>query len=388
MALENLLPVSDALIAQAELYSEQRIFNQIKIHSREGGVPSLHELDVALIGVREGRGAVAQTDAFIDFAAVRKAFYKLFPGNWNKQIGDLGDLDAGESLSDTYYALKIIIAECVRKEVIPILIGGSQDLTYALYRAFDDLDQMVNLVSVDSQFDLGNSALPITHKSYVGKIIVDQPYNLFNYSNLGYQTYYNSQEEIDLMEKLYFDAFRLGSLTTDVSRIEPVMRDADIVSFDLSAIQADALGFMHPEQSNGFNGRESCAIARYAGLSDRVRVLGVFEYVVTSEAKTSAALVAQMIWYFIEGVNFRINESLSNRDLDFLHYSVPVEDELLSFYKSRRSERWWIEIPFLEGVNNKLKRHTLLPCTQEDYVNACNQEIPERWYKAKLKNEI
>ena len=388
MAFENLLPVSDALLAQAGLFNEQRLFNQLQIHSREEGLPELEDLDIAIIGVRERRGAIEEQEDYLDFSAVRKAFYTLFPGNWHCKVGDLGDLDAGDQLSDTYYALKELINACVKNEVIPIILGGSQDLTYALYRAFDDLDQMVNLVNVDSRFDLGNSSLPITHQSYVGKIIVDQPYNLFNYSNLGYQTFFNSQEEIDLMERLYFDAFRLGNLTADISRIEPVMRDADIVSFDLSAIQADVLGFMHPQQSNGFNGRESCAIARYAGLSDRVRVFGVFEYQLTSEVTVSASLIGQMIWYFVEGVNFRMNESLSNRDEDFLHYTVPVEDEMLSFYKSRKSDRWWIEIPFLEGVNTKLKRHTLLPCTEEDYINACNQEIPERWYKAKLKNEI
>jgi hypothetical protein len=34
-------------------------------------------------------------------------------------------------------------------------IGGSQDLTFALYRSFDELEQMVNLVSIDSKFDFG-----------------------------------------------------------------------------------------------------------------------------------------------------------------------------------------------------------------------------------------
>lgn len=388
MAFENLLPVSDAVIAHAALLHEQSLFSQIKIHSRQDGLPELVELQIAIIGVRENRGAVDQIDIPVDFTSVRKALYKLFPGNWHTTIGDLGDLDAGESISDTVYALRSIVAQLVKNDIIPVILGGTQDLTYALYRAYDELDQMVNLVNVDGDFDLGDSSLPMTNKSFVGKIIVDQPYNLFNYSSLAYQTYYNSQEEIDLMEKLFFDSFRLGNITSDLSSVEPVMRDADVVSLDLSALQAEVLGYMHPEHVNGLNGREACAITRYAGLSDRVSVFGIFEYVLAGRTETAAALVAQLIWYFIEGVNYRIKESLTDRDTEFLHYSVPVEDELLSFYKSTKSGRWWIEIPFLEGANNKLKRHTLLPCTQADYVNACNQEIPERWYKAKRKNEI
>ena len=388
MAFENLIPISDAVVAHAALFNEQSLFNQIKLHTRQNGMPELQELQIAIIGVRENRGASEQEDALIDFAPIRKALYRLFPGNWHTLIGDLGDLEPGASLSDTFYALQDIVGQLVKHNVIPLIIGGSQDLTYALYRAFDNLDQMVNLVNVDSCFDLGDSSLPMTHKSFVGKIIVDQPYNLFNYSNVGFQTYYNSQEEIDLMEKLYFDAFRLGNTVSNLSSVEPVMRDADVVSFDLSSIQSEGLGYMHPEHVNGFTGREACAIARYAGLSDRVSVFGIFEYLLSEKTETASALVAQLIWYFIEGVNYRIEESLADRGTAFLHYNVPVEDEVLSFYKSTKSERWWIEIPFLEGVNNKLKRHTLLPCTQEDYENACNQEIPERWYKAKRKNEV
>ena len=388
MAFENLTPISDAVVAHAALFNEQSLFNQIKLHTRQNGMPELQELQIAIIGVRENRGASEQEDALIDFAPIRKALYRLFPGNWHTLIGDLGDLEPGASLSDTFYALQDIVGQLVKHNVIPLIIGGSQDLTYALYRAFDNLDQMVNLVNVDSCFDLGDSSLPMTHKSFVGKIIIDQPYNLFNYSNVGFQTYYNSQEEIDLMEKLYFDAFRLGNTVSNLSSVEPVMRDADVVSFDLSSIQSEGLGYMHPEHVNGFTGREACAIARYAGLSDRVSVFGIFEYLLSGKTETASALVAQLIWYFIEGVNYRIEESLADRGTAFLHYNVPVEDEVLSFYKSTKSERWWIEIPFLEGVNNKLKRHTLLPCTQEDYENACNQEIPERWYKAKRKNEV
>jgi len=388
MAFENLTPISDAVVAHAALFNEQSLFNQIKLHTRQNGMPELQELQIAIIGVRENRGASEQEGALIDFAPIRKALYRLFPGNWHTLIGDLGDLEPGASLSDTFYALQDIVGQLVKHNVIPLIIGGSQDLTYALYRAFDNLDQMVNLVNVDSCFDLGDSSLPMTHKSFVGKIIVDQPYNLFNYSNVGFQTYYNSQEEIDLMEKLYFDAFRLGNTVSNLSSVEPVMRDADVVSFDLSSIQSEVLGYMHPQHVNGFTGREACAIARYAGLSDRVSVFGIFEYLLSGKTETGSALVAQLIWYFIEGVNYRIEESLADRGTAFLHYNVPVEDEILSFYKSTKSERWWIEIPFLEGVNNKLKRHTLLPCTQEDYENACNQEIPERWYKAKRKNEV
>lgn len=388
MPFENLLPVSDAIVAHTQLLNSQSLGHAIRIHSSKEGMPDMEGVNIAIIGVRENRGDIDLLEEPIDFSAIRKSFYYLFPGNWDTVIADLGDIDAGESVNDTFFAVRQITEALVKKQIIPVFLGGTQDLTYAIYRAYDKLDQMVNLVNVDSRFNLGDSNQPMTSRSYVGKIIVDQPYNLFNYSNIGFQTYLNSQEEIDLMDKLFFDAYRLGSVTNDISMVEPVMRDADIVSFDLGAIQSSTLGFMHQDIPNGLDGREACAISRYAGISDRVGVFGLFEYELNKHSEAASALIAQILWYFIEGVNYRVNENLGENRKNFLHYAVPIDDEVLSFYKSNKTERWWIEIPFMQGLNNKLKRHTLLPCTYQDYLNACDQEIPARWYKARRKNEI
>jgi len=289
---------------------------------------------------------------------------------------------------DTYFAVKQLNETLIRKGIIPIYLGGSQDLTYPLYRSYDNLDQMVNLANVDARFDMGDTSQEMHHRSYVGKIIIDQPYNLFNYSNIGFQTYFNPQEEIDLMDKLFFDTYRLGNVTADLSSVEPVLRDADIVSVDLECVKSSELSYRHNKMPNGFDGKEICAIARYAGISDRVSTFGIFEYKNDDVEDTAAMLVAQIIWYFIEGVNYRAKENLDVEKGNFVTYNVPVDDEVLTFYKSEKSERWWIEIPFISGVNNKLKRRTLLPCTYQEYLDACDQHIPERWFKARRKNEV
>lgn len=387
MAFEFLSPVSDIVAAHAELVSDYALGKEIQIHTSESGIPDIEKADIAILGIQENRNDENYLGEKLNFDTIRKSLYDLFPGNWNTAIIDLGDIIPGNEVSDTYYLIQEVLSELLKQDVVPIVLGGSQDLAYAQYRAFDSMDRMVNLANVDSRFDLGNSSEPITNKSFVGKMIVEQPYNLFNYSNIGYQTYFTSQEEIDLIEKLYFDAYRLGEVVSDITIVEPIMRDADIVTLDLSAINATCLNHMHASP-NGFDGREICAIARYAGISDKVKSFGIYEFKNFKTEETASVLVSQVMWYFIEGVNYRSNE-LNVRELkETLHYSVPVEDEILSFYKSQKTERWWIEIPFISSANNKLKRHTLLPCTYNDYERACNQEIPERWYKAKRKNEV
>ena len=170
---------------------------------------------MAIVGVLESRNSVDYIGEEFQFTEIRKAFYKLFPGNWLHEIADLGDIQKGETVEDSYFALIQVVSSLIKAKIIPIIIGGSQDLTYANYRAYDKISSMINIVNVDKSFDLGDSSKPINNGSYLGKIILEQPYNLFNYTALGFQTYFNSQEEIDLMEKLYFESYRLGAITQE-----------------------------------------------------------------------------------------------------------------------------------------------------------------------------
>ncbi|PTX58545.1 arginase family enzyme [Kordia periserrulae] len=387
MEFEFLSPVNDLLIAHNELLSKQALGNQIDIHSSKNGIPeSIETAKFAIIAVLENRSDINYLGENLDLLEIRKAFYSLYPGNWNHNIVDLGNLQKGNTVDDTYVALKSIMEPLLKKNIIPIILGGSQDLMYAMYRSYDNLEQTVNIVNVDSKFDFGAVTQSVSNHSYMGKIITEAPHNLFNYSNIGYQTYFNAQEEIDLMQKLFFDAYRLGKVSSDISIVEPITRDADIVGIDLSAVKASEVSGNQNTSPNGLDGKEICAISRYAGISDKVSSFGIFEYRNSKDEEITAMLVAQMIWYFIEGVNYRVKDYPFTSKDDYLKYIVPNDVEEMVFYKSNKTERWWIEIPFISSLNNKLKRHTLLPCTHQDYLNACNQIIPERWWMAYKKS--
>lgn len=381
MELDFLTPVDKDITDFVGALSSQHLGSKIAMHT-ETDFPDLDKIRIAIIGVLENRGDANSFDD-TDLTAIRKELYGLFPGNWEESIADLGDIYAGNSLNDTYYAVQAVTANLIKRKIIPIIIGGTQDLTYPLYRAYDQLEQMVNLVSIDSRFDFGKHDGPVSADSYLTKILMDEPTNLFNYSNIGFQTYYNSQEEIDLIEKLFFEAYRLGEVSANISIAEPVFRDADMVSLDLTAVKSCDSGNFVTFTPNGFNGKEICSLARYAGISDKVSLFGVFNH---NNSKQESVLVAQILWYFIEGFHYRSNEYPFGSRENYLKYTVPTEDEFLVFYKSNKTDRWWIEIPFVSTGNNKLKRNTLLPCSYKDYEEACHQELPARWWKAQRKN--
>lgn len=383
MAFEFLQPLDDSLAAYIEALPAQALGKTVHLNL-DGELPELEGVSIAILGVLENRGK-GDNAAQLHLNYIRKQFYALYPGNWHSTVVDLGNVTPGASKPDTYYVVKTVVEELVKNKIIPVVIGGSQDITYAVYRGYDKLEQMVNLAVIDSKFDFGKEDEEISAGSYLTRIIVEEPNNLFNFSNVGYQTYFNPQEEIDLIEKLYFDAYRLGEVTANPQIAEPVFRDADIVSIDMGAVKSGDSGNIVNFLPNGFNGKEICTLARYAGISDKVTSFGIYNH---EDTKQEAVLIAQTLWYFIEGVNYRSNEYPFNTKESYLKYIVPAEEEELVFYKSDKTDRWWIEVPMLSGGNNKLKRNTLLPCTYDDYLGACNNSFPERLWKAQRKNII
>jgi len=373
-----LTPVNQSSIAHAVLSSNLSLGNQINIHTKENGLPEIVGDEIVIIGVKEDRNSINNLGTGSNLSQIRKELYELFPGSWHKKIIDLGNIEKGNNVSDTYFALKEVVSFLLKKNIIVILIGGGNDILYANYRAYDSLEQVVNLVSVDAKFDLGSFEDELSAESYLYKIIMDKPNNLFNFSNIGYQTYFNSQDEKELIKNLFFDAYRLGEISQNIEVTEPILRDADIVSIDLGAIKHTEATANKKASPNGLTGVESCAIARYAGLSDKVSSFGIYEYnPKLDNDNQSAKLIAQIIWYFIEGVNYRYNDYPFDIKDKYKKYIVPVENQTINFFKSNKSDRWWMEI----SVNNNLNKTTLIPCTYNDYLDTCNQNIPDRWFR-------
>ena len=378
MSLELLQPVDYEFLQDGSILPKQILGKNILIHTKNSGLPELNGLQIVIIGLSETRNSFFVNDSY-KVNNFRKVFYELYPGNWSLKIADLGDLPNGANVNDTYFAIKEIGYHLKQMNIIPIFIGGSHDLIFPLYQVYQDFKQLVNMVSVDRSFDFSQEDELISGRSYMSKIIMEKPNVLNNYTNMGYQSYYCAIEEKDLMDKLYFDGIRLGQLLDNIKISEPVFRDADIVGFDMKCLSWDALADPLKGQPNGIDSRSICALSRYAGISDRVSFFGIYEI---SSTPMMDQLLAQIVWYFIEGVYYRFNEYPINVDNGFLKYSVTLSNQTIIFYKSKKSNRWWMELTNDSYLDNKTKTTTLLACTKEDYDSAILDIIPQRWYNA------
>ena len=384
MNTDFLTPIHDDLEASLEMLMPGSIGNSILIHSKNKGFPELHNIQLAILGVEEDRNTDGNFGSGKDLHHIRKHFYELFPGSWKVSIADLGNIKKGDVTSDTHFAIREVIRDLLKMNIIPIIIGGGQDTTFSNYKAYDQLEQTVNLVVVDSKFDLGTLEDKLSSKSYLSKIIMEVPTNLFNFSNIGYQTYLNPQEEIKLIQGLNFDTYRLAE-AKELEILEPVLRDADIVSIDIGSVRQSDAPANKNVSPNGFYGDEICGISRYAGISDKVSSFGIYEYNSKFDNNNlTAHLIAQMIWCFIEGFNSRVKDYPFATKEDYQKFTVMLEnDDPINFYKSNKTGRWWMEINLIQ--HNKYKRRALIPCTYQDYIETTNQMIPDRWFKAQSK---
>ena len=376
MSLDSLIPVSEEVLSSLSFLPRQIIGKNIKIHTEKSGLPEIEGTKIAIIGIEEIRNSFFPTEKY-NLENFRKAFYRLFPGNWDFQISDLGNLPNGAEPEDTYFAIKEISIHLRQLNIVTVIIGGSHDIIYPLYESYKINNQLVNIVSVDNQFDFSQEEELVSGRSYMSKIIMKQPNYLNNYTNLGYQSFLIAQEELDLIEKLHFDSIRLGLLLDKVSIAEPYLRDADITGFDMKVLSWEAAQNSSGDP-NGIDSRTICSLARYAGLSDRLTSFGIFELFPTI---IFDKLIAQILWYFIEGFNCRFDEYPVLTSQGYGRYTVTLSDRELVFYQSEKSKRWWIEITNEDYLNNKMERSTLLSCTHQDYLDACNDRLPDRWWK-------
>lgn len=356
---------------------------RISAHIAGAKLPEIHAKSVVLIGCPECRRSNSETDP-AGLNDVRKQFYSLQDHFPDTRIIDLGNILPGQSVEDSYFALSSVVHEIVRCEAIAVTLGGGQDLTYANYLAYHKLERIVNLACVDARFDMGAIEDEISSQKFLQKIVLHQPNILFNYSNIGFQSYYAGHQDLDIMRKMYFDVYRLGQIQSRLEDAEPVIRTADIVSIDLTSIRVSDHPATHLSEPNGFYGQEACAISRYAGLSDKLTSFGLYELTSSNDtAGRSARLVGQMLWYFVWGVaNRKRDYPFSDRE-DNIKYTVTIQSGQydIVFYKSPRSDRWWMEIPYPSKKGERYERHFMVPCSYNDYQLACKDEMPDRWWQ-------
>ena len=369
----------------AHIRHSNSFYKNIRIYTDK--MPEYKNMDIAIFGVEEERGTVNNKGTAQGPVEIRKKLFNLKKGYGAYKIVDMGTLRSGIDLDETLGRIKEVCQILIESNVLPVIIGGSHDLDYGQFQAYEDMDKLISLLNVDAFLDMEEGISTPAHQQHIHKILLHEPNYLFNYSHLAYQSYLIDQQAIDILEKLYFEAYRIGHLRSNIQEMEPIIRNADMLSFDITAIKSSDAPGTGNAQPFGLTGEEACQICWYAGLNEKLSSAGFYEYNPQhdDDLNKTASVVATMIWYFIEGFYHRKKEqNFKNNDYLKFVVSMPSEPETLNFYKSKLSEKWWMEVPYPHG-KEKYARNCIIPCSYSDYQAATKGELPERYINTHAK---
>ncbi|MFK7900018.1 MAG: arginase family protein [Cyclobacteriaceae bacterium] len=342
--------------------------------------PNWKDADIVLMSIPDYR-ELKEGEYTDDLNVIRRHFYSLNTPWKGKKIVDLGDLKPGPSKEDTYLRIKEVVSHLLQENCIPIILGGSHDLSYGQYLAYVENEQLVHMANASPTIDLffDNSR---DKKSLLGEIILHEPNHLFGYTHLAHQSFLTAEEDLSLMDQFGFESIRIGDLKDNIKEVEPYIRMGDFLAFDIQAIRAsDSPCSTSPF---GFSAEEACQTAWYAGQNNQMSSIGLYQYRSdTDHNERSAQIYATMLWYFIDGYYHRKGEGKLT-DKHYLKFTVTLEKADIVFFKDNLSDKWWLEIG--TPIHAKSNRKTLLACNYADYEEAISGKIPERWLNAQIKN--
>ena len=355
--------------------------HNISIHTENSPIRDIGKYKIAILGVPEGRNSPdSGTSKGPD--AIRGELYRLSKIPGRSKIIDLGNMKQGVTFNDSIAGLSDILTLLAEGNIFPVIIGGSSALVKAVDHSLSKQKISYTLTSVDARIDYSNDRKEPDSFNYLNSIITDSKSTFHHYINIGYQTYLNDQQVINRFLKRKAELLRIGDVRQAIYLTEPLLRDSDVAIFDIAAVrQSDAPGTNSPSP-NGFYGEEICLLSRYAGISDKLKIFGLFDVNPGFDIRSqTTGLAAQIIWFFLEGFSQKqyetpeLNSSNSGR---FIRYHVRVTDlnDDLIFIKSNLTDRWWMELP----ADNDRKLY--VPCSHEDYLTANRNEVPDRWVKA------
>ena len=369
---EFLSSINVAALNDDKAYNDSQLGRIIKIY--EERLPDLEGIDLVLVGINEFRGAGFNSPQNAA-NAVRKQFYQLHYWHKDVAIADIGNIKTGASLNDSYAAVKIVLKELLQMNKTVIILGGSHDNTLAQYFAYKDLNQIIDATVIDATIDL-RSESSLRSENFLMEMLTSEPNMVRHYNHIGFQSYFVHPRMLETIDKLRFDCYRVGTAKEKLEEMEPVIRNSDMLSWDIAAIKSSDAPASHCSP-NGFSGEEACSLARYAGMSPSISSIGIYGFDAAKDENNLTALqIAQMLWYFLDGKSRSNQEAGLNEKESFNEFHTAFAEIDTIFMQSKKTGRWWMQLP-----NKKI-----IPCSYNDYLFASNNEIPERWLRAQERD--
>lgn len=328
----------------------------------------IKEKSIVLLYVSDCRGAKFEAESQ-NFFGIRKKIAQLSNGDFNLEICDLGDLISGKTTQDTQYILQEVLAICFNKKTIPIIIGGSVDLSYAMFSALDFYEKNIRYTHITNTISLSNDGDDVSEKNYLSKILSTKDFTISEFNFLGIQRHLLNPETSKLLKEVDFEVVPLATMMDNTSKTEPYFRRADLVTVNCDAIETFDGAFSLRPQVNGLNKREICAYMKEIGLSQNLKSVGIFNYNIYDANPLHEQLLAQMIWYLLEGIHIQKSHPKERQTETFV---IALDSENYTFQRDVFADLWYF------GTGEIA---TCMPCTKEDFEQAKKGNLNKKLVK-------
>ena len=328
----------------------------------------IEQANLVIIGCDEWRGAGPGATS-ISSDIIRQQLYQLY--HWHKEIriADAGTIKTGANLNDTYAALKLVVKDLLTAGKKILVLGGSHDMTLPMYHAYADQQKIIEATVIDALIDL-DKYNPKKSRQFLLEMLTGSPNFIRHFNLVGFQSYFTYPDLLETIDKLRFDCYRVGRVQERMEEVEPAIRSSDLLSVDMNAV-AHAYAPANALSPNGFTGQDMCKLMQYAGMSDTTNVTGIFNFAGKDPNNLTAMQVAQVIWYFIDGMQKQRHEANLEDRSGFNEYHTLCAEVDTLFLQSKNTSRWWMQMP----------DKSFIACSYTDYYAASNNDLPERWLR-------
>jgi formiminoglutamase len=349
------LPVSQAIIDAAKVGPQGMLGHNVTfVQSDKQKLP-------------KGAVLIIGLDAIIA-DQIRSSLFHLVSPSERLRIIDLGNFRK----SDANFCIPFI-QELLTAGHLVLMLGNTLDTALTQFLSYRDFKRVSNMALIDNQLYLATKEESGDFGSEFQQILMPRHKRLFHFALIGSQAHFMSPAVVKYFSKKHFEHIRLGLVRNEINSVEPAIRDMDLVSANLRVLRhADT-----PGAASGLTVEEFCQIGRYAGMAEKVTSLSIT--CPTSIFHIGSA--AQFIWYFLEGFGQRHND-FPVSVTEMTEYIVTLEklNHQLTFWRSNKSGRWWVQVPVL--IEKNKDRHRLVPCTYQDYQLATKEELSDRLVRA------
>lgn len=351
----------------------------LDIHT-EQSFPELKNKKVALFCIRETRTQSSPANS------VRQQLAGLEHKNLADIIADLGDMmpeegeQKGKNFGKFLKKVETVVNELRKQDIVSLIISPRQYFTIAQIPTEPEYPGKFRLAGIDPELDFTlNKKYSLNSDNYLTTALSN---SFASFTGLGMQNFRIKPDVRQHFESWFGQLTGLGEIRENIRETEPWIRWADAITADISSVRYSDAPASQNGGSGGLFSEEFCQLMRFAGMNEKCSSLGIYEWKSSGEGTNlTSALIAQSIWHFVEGVFYRTEENPRFNAKDFYQFVLNFEKESarLKFYKSRKTGRWWMED--ISGTSETNSDKEIFPCSYKDYQQACNDELPDRYWR-------